>query len=243
MREKILILTVATLLISCSDSNIKEPKFLGTRGNPKFIKETAYNAIEKFGEVVEKDVLTISEYEFNVNGNIKKVMLYNEDGDLFLSMTNVFKDGECVETESYNKYSNSTVTSSLKEKTSNNETWERKTSEGKITTSFRVFDRYKITTFTKDSEQNTISKEEQIRDSKGNLIELKVFDKEKVTYWYKSTFDVKSQEIEKKVLTTGYDEGIYTYRYESFDTKGNWTRKIEYKDGEVVSLTIRQIEY
>jgi hypothetical protein len=95
----------------------------------------------------------------------------------------------------------------------------------------------------KDSDGNILSKSEIEIDNNGNIIEYKVYDDSETLYYcYKSTFDNKSQEIERKILG-GYNEGLYTYKYDSFDSKGNWTKKIEYKDGEIESLEIRKIEY
>ncbi len=53
------------------------------------------------------------------------------------------------------------------------------------------------------------------------------------------------QELEKKILAGNLsdEEEIFTYKYNAFDEKGNWTKKFEYKDGEIVSITIREIEY
>ena len=242
MKKIMFILAIAVFFISCSDSN-KNQKFLGLKGNPKSIKEIKYDAFEKFGEVIEDDIDEVIHYEFDKTGSIKKIAYYDEDGDMMYSVTNTFKDGVCIESKFYQKYSDATTTSSLKDKTSKSETWEMKTSDGKITTSYSEYDKLKTTIITKDSENNVVSKEEQTKDNKGNIIEVKVYNEDDVVYWYKSTFDDKSQEIEKKMLAGGYDEGIYTYKYDSFDKKGNWIRKIEYKDGEIESLAIREIEY
>ncbi|MDH6306825.1 hypothetical protein M2459_002159 [Parabacteroides sp. PF5-5] len=242
MKKNMLILAVAVFFVGCSESN-KNQKFLGLKGNPKSIKETKYDAFEKFGEVIEDDIDEVVLYEFDKTGNFQKIVCYDGDGDMKYSITNIFKNGECIESKFYQKYNDVTSTSNLKNRTSKSETWERKTSDGKITTSYSEFDKLKTTIITKDSEDNVVSKEEQTKDNKGNIIEFKVYNGEDVAYWYKSAFDDKSQEIEKKILAGGYDEGIYTYKYDSFDKKGNWIKKIEYKDGEIESLAIREIKY
>jgi hypothetical protein len=242
MKKIMFILTVTIFVVGCSENNIKNQKFLGAKGNPKSIKETKYEAVEKFGEVIEGVVDEVIRYEFDKSGNIQKLTHYDDDGDVVFSISYVFEDGECIETKSYQKYNNIVSTSSLKNRTSKNETWERKTSDGKITTSYSEYDKLTRTTITKDSENIIVSKEEQIIDNKGNLVEIKVYNEEKVVYWYKSKFDDNSQEIERKMLV-GYDEGIFTYKYDSFDKKGNWIKRVEYKDGKIESLTIREIEY
>jgi hypothetical protein len=45
------------------------------------------------------------------------------------------------------------------------------------------------------------------------------------------------------LILAGYDEGVYTYIYESFDKKGNWTKKFGYLDGEIECLITREIKY
>jgi len=242
MKKIMFILTVTIFVVGCSENNIKKQKFLGAKGNPKTIKETIYEAFEKFGEVIEGDVDEVIRYEFDKNGNIQKLTHYNDEGDIVFSESYVFEDGECVETKSYQKYNNIVSTSRLKNRTSKNETWERETSDGKITTSYSEYDKFTTTIITKDSENNIVSKQENTIDNKGNLVEIKVYKEEKVVYWYKTKFDDNSQEIERKMLVS-YDEGVFTYKYDSFDKKGNWIKRFEYKDGEIKSLTIREIEY
>ena len=236
------ILTVTFFLVGCSGNNIEKQKFLGAKGNPKSIKVTKYEAVEKFGEVIEGDIDEVIRYVFDKSGNFQKITHYDDDGDVVFYISYVFENGECIETKFYQKYNNTTTISSLKNRTSKNETWERKTFDGKTTTSYSEYDKLTTTIITKDSENNIVSKEEQVRDNRGNFVEIKVFNEEKVTYWYKSKFDDNSQEIERKMLE-GYEEGIYTYKYDSFDKKGNWIKRVEYKDGEIKSLTIREIEY
>jgi len=240
--KQLIFLVMAVFFVGCSGSAIKEQKFLGVNGSPKSIKDTKYEAVEKFGEVIEQDVDEVLCYEFDKHGFVQKMVYYNSDGDVNFSVTNTFENGKCIENKSYQKYNDLTTTSTLKNRTSKSEIWESTTSDGKTTTQYSEIENLKTTMIVKDSDDNAVSKVELIRDNKGNIVEYKVYNEEKVVYWYKSTFNEKSQEVERKMLS-GYDEGIYTYKYDSFDKKRNWTKKVEYKDGEIESLTIREITY
>ncbi|GHT32320.1 hypothetical protein FACS189434_03800 [Bacteroidia bacterium] len=170
-----------------------------------------------------------------------KKWVYDSGGDVNFSVTNIFDNGKCVESKSFQTYNNKTTTNTLKDRTSKSEIWESTTSDGETTRSYSEIDNLKLTIIVKDSGDNIVSKQEQIRDKNGNVVENKVYSGKEVIYWQKSIFNNKSQEVEKKMLS-GYDEGIYVYKYDSFDNKGNWTRKIEYKNDEINSLTIREIE-
>ena len=229
--------------VGCSESNIKEQKFLGVNGNPKSIKDTKYEAIEKFGEVIEQNIEEVLYYEFDKQGHVQKTINYDSEGDTTYSETNTFEGGKCIESTTYHKYVNEiTSTYKLKNRTWKSEIWEGKTSEGKTITVYRKYENLKLTMVTKDFDNNIVSKIEQITDDNGNIVEYKVYNKGKVVYWYKSIFNDKSQEVERKMLSD-YDEGICTYKYDSFDKKGNWTKKIEYKDGKIESMTIREVVY
>jgi hypothetical protein len=237
----VLLAMVTVMLVGCSN-NFKEQKFLGIKGNPKSIKDTKYNAIEKFGEVVEQNISEIQYYEFEEYGHILQMKHYNADGDIVYSGNNKFEDGKCIESKEHQKYNNISCINILKERKSQSDIWEHKYSDGRITTTFTVYEGQKVTTVIKDSDGNTIQKIEQQYDKNGNCIEYKNYGENQVDYWFISKFNEKYQEFEKKVLE-GYDEGNYIYKYDSFDNKSNWTKKIEYKDGEIESLTIREIKY
>ena len=71
--------------------------------------------------------------------------------------------------------------------------------------------------------------------------------KEKADYWVKFTFDNKSRLKTKEIIVCADDisgeVGTYTYKYEESDSKGNWTKSIEYFDGKPLRIIIREILY
>ena len=243
MKQIILILIVSGFFLGCSESDFKERKFGGLNGNPKSIKDTKYEAIEKFGEVVEQSINNVLYYEFGKHGYAQKIIHYNSIGDIIYSETHTFESGKCIEITTYQKYNDITSTIKLKNRTPNSETWEKKTSLGETTISYSEYENMGMTTVTKDLEDNIVSQVELVYDDNRNIVEHKYSKHGEVLIWEKSTFNDKSQEI-KIERFLGYEDGIYFYKYDCFDKKRNWTKKIEYnKDGEIKSLTIREIIY
>lgn len=230
------------LLFSGCKSDFKEQKFMGINGSPKSIKDTKHEVAEKFGEIIEQNIVEVLFYEFDKLGQVQKMAHYDNNGDAIFTITNIFENGKCIESKSFQRYNNITTTNTLKDRTSKNEVWENKSTSGTVATTSIVFGSLESIIIVKDSVGNAISKVEQKIDGKGNIIEYKVYNNDKVIYWYKSTYNDKSQEKERKILA-GDDDGIYTYQYASFDKHDNWTKKVEYKNGEIESLTIRKIEY
>jgi hypothetical protein len=241
MKKAIFIAFATLLFISCG-SDVKEQKYMGISGNPKTVKDTRHEATEKFGEAVEQEIYEVLSYEFDGSGYVKKMAHYNDDGNAVYTITNKFENGKCVESKVHQKYNDISTTNTIKERTSKKEVWERKTSDGRITTSHIEHGNLKSTTIIKDSDGNTVSKTERRFDSKGNVLEFKRYSEKDVVYWTKSIFDDDSREIEKKMLD-GSDDCVYTYKYDSFDKKGNWTKRFEYKDGDIEYITIRKINY
>ncbi|MCD8029323.1 MAG: hypothetical protein LUF85_00335 [Bacteroides sp.] len=231
------------VLSGCGSGDIKRKKFMGISGNPTFVKYTTYDAVERFGEVIEKDLEEVQTYEFDTEGNVVKLSVYNYEGELNFTLTHTFENGKRVETRSYQRYNSLSETSLLTNRTSSQETWETQLSDGTITTTYIELEDQKKTEVVKDSEGNITSRTEQFFDRKGNLKEYKAYDENnKVRYWFKTTFDTHSRELTQTTLV-GNNEEVYTYKYVASDDKGNWTKRIEYVDGELESVTLREIRY
>lgn len=242
MRKVLFVLLAVIPLVFSGCGGIAEQKFMGISGKPKSVKETKYEAVEKFGEAVEQDIEDASYYEFNKDGHIQKIAVYDYDGDVIFSRTYKYENGKQVETNSFQKYNNILTTDVLKNRTSKSETWETTTSDGRTTTTNLEIGNQKTISVTKDSDGNTISKADIRFDKKRNLVEQKIYSENQVVYWVKSTFDDDSKEITKTILAGG-DDGIYRYEYKEFDNKGNWTKRIEYLNEELGFVTMREIKY
>ena len=193
--------------------------------------------------MIGQNIDKVSYYEFGKHGYAQKIIHYNSIGDIIFSETQTFEGDECIEMTSYQKYNDITSTSKLKNRTPNSETWERKTSKGETTISYSKYENMEMTTVTKDLEGNIVSQAELVYDDNRNIVEHKYSKNGEVLIWEKSTFNDKSQEVKREIFL-GYEDGIYFYKYDCFDEKRNWTKKMEYnKDGGIKSLTIREITY
>lgn len=246
--KKILILGLCGMfflaLSSCQSNN--EKKYLGLKGKIEYIKDTQFEAKEKFGEVIPQDTMLVEKYNFNDQGQIVSLTHYNGDGEEIFSVKNEFKDGKCCLVKTHQQYNDISVTQTPVSITSTNEIWDVKTSLVSAEKVYIEFDKAKQnkTITRKSSDGKTINKTLEKYDAQGNLIENKITNPDgNAVYWTKSKFDENNQEIERKILAGGYGEGVFAYKYAEIDEKGNWTNKIEYKDGEVESITVREIKY
>lgn len=247
--KKILILGLCGMLFltlsSCQSH--KEKKYLGLKGKIESIKDTQFEAKEKFGEVIPQgNIMLVEKYIFNDNGQIASLTHYNGDGEEIFSVKNEFKDGKCCLVKTHQQYNDISATQTPVSMTTTNEIWNVKMSLGNTEHVYIEFDKAKQnkTIIRKSSDGKEINKTFEKYDAQGNLIENKITNTDgNAVYWTKSKFDENNQEIERKNLAGGYSEGIFAYKYSEIDEKGNWTNKIEYKDGEVESITVREIKY
>ena len=246
--KKGVILVAFTYIIAGCDGGIKEQKFMGLSGSPKSIRETVYTATEEFGEIVEGDIEESYYYEFDKEGFIvKAISIYYYNGDTLSVVTDKFKKGYLVESHSVSKSDSTLTTYTLKNKESKNNIMEAIASDGSLIISVIETEGRKEVTTKKNSEGKTTGKYERYFDNKGNVIEYKVLGKEKADYWAKFTFDNKSRLTTKEIIVCADDisgeVGTYTYKYEESDSKGNWTKNIEYFNDKPSHITTREILY
>ncbi len=227
------ILALSPVLYSADGKRIPEAKS---------IKDTKYQAVDTLGKVIQQDSIDVYHYEFNRDGYVQKMSYYNPQFNMVNTIINQFEEGKYVGSKWYQ--ANNTIITTLKERTSNSEILEQFDGTNTLTV-YVNYETFKRTSTFKNSADTIVCREEITIDANGNIIEVKVYRKEFSDYWHKSTFNEKSQELEKKILAGNLsdEEEIFTYKYNAFDEKGNWTKKFEYKDGEIVSITIREIEY
>ena len=241
---KLLALVALAAGLSSCGGGIEEQRFMGISGKPKSVKITQYEAVEKFGEVVEEEIEQVQLYEFDSDGRTLKMTMYGYDGDVDFRVTYKYDGDKCVEINSFESYNEISRKSVLKSNTKNSFVWEVTTSDGTMSTQYTERGNNKITTVEKDADGNTIHKIENTYDNNGNLIEYKSYGEDgKVAYRTVSTFDGNSREITNTVWYGEDDAEEYTFSYEAEDDKGNWTKRIDRANGELESVTIREIKY
>ena len=96
-----------------------------------------------------------------------------------------------------------------------------------------------------DEEGELAAKLKNKYDDDGNMIEEKQYDKEgELTYKWEYEYDDDGNPIEEKHTDYLSDtKEKTTYEYEEYDKKGNWTKRIWYRDDKPYRIEEREIEY
>lgn len=110
MKRVLFLISLITFVTSCS----KQQKFLSmfeVNGNVKSIRTTVYKAVEKFGEVIQGDIISDEEMNklitFDENGNIKEISIFNKNGDLEKKSIYVYGvDNKVLRINKYDGYGN-----------------------------------------------------------------------------------------------------------------------------------------
>ena len=106
IKNLFLIGLVAFVTIGCSTKSDDPKKWYEVSGNVKSIRTTGYEAIEKFGEISEGDVLydyDNSMINFNQDGNITDISFYNHSGNLEKKIVYVYDgDNKIIKINQYN---------------------------------------------------------------------------------------------------------------------------------------------
>lgn len=247
MKKSLILVVIACIIAGCS-GDIKQQKFIGMSGNPKSVKETVYEATEEFGEIVEGDIEKSCYYEFDKEGFVvKTISIHCYDGDTIFIATDKLKKGYLEESYYVSKSDSILTAYTFKNRDSKTKIMEAKSSDGGFTTSVIETEGKKEVVTDKNSEGKTTGKYERYFDHKGNIIEYKVLGKDEVDYWTKLTFDNKSRLTKKEVIVCSENMsgkvGVYTYKYEEADSKGNWTKSVEYFNDKPSHITTREILY
>ncbi len=238
------VVMAAAMMAGCCNGGIEEQRFMGMAGKPKSVKITVYEAVEKLGDALPLEtVMEERLYDFTVDGQQQTMVMYNSDGDVVFSIIHYFEDGRCIETSAFH-YGKLVDTRTFESGTKKSYVWKLTASDGTVTTLHTERGENKMTTVEKDAAGNAVSKGETTYDCNGNIIEYSAYDAEgELAYRTLSTFDDDSREITKKMWHGGVDSGEYSYSYETFDDNGNWTKRIDRLNGEIESVTMREITY
>ena len=257
--KKIILATLSVLcLVSCNQLEKKTEKKNdlteeNLKGKVKSIKETPYDAIEKFGQLEKGDVsysvfFPSSFTIYNEKGNKIEVNGYNPDGSLYSKTTYKYDEkGNKIEKNTY-KYDGS-----LNYKT----TYKYDEKGNKIEKNNYYYSGRldSKTTYKYDEKGNNI--EENIYyydgygykttykyDEKGNKIEKNIDGSvDRLGYKYTYKYDEKGNTIEQNIYYHGSRPAEnYSYKYE-YDKNNNWTQEIEYFNTIPVYITERIIEY
>ena len=99
--KKLILLLFIPLVFACSDDKKNDLDELKLNGKVKSLKTTTYSAVEKFGEPVQDEFTSQTEYIFNEDGFYKEVNIFNESRGLSKSKYKYDDDGNNIETNYY----------------------------------------------------------------------------------------------------------------------------------------------
>lgn len=236
-----LVVAFIALVVACSKEK-KSTKYMGLNGKIETIKDTIYEADEKFGEAIPGDISSVEINTFDNDGNLVKYASYDADGSIKICLEYVYINGEFTQSTYRNYYNNEKVIHKLIEIINDKAKYE--TTRGETTTISET-----ITRKSKNKVNHTTSykdeaaQEDEIwTDNNGNIVERKITKGDEIKFWSKSKFNDKNNEIEQINLSNGNKE-ITTFHYDEYDEKDNWTKKVVFIDGEAESIITREIKY
>lgn len=249
--KKIIYLFVAILaLYSCQSSD--NLKFGGLNGEVEKITDKEYEAISKFGEVIQGELKYdgVTLYEYNKDGKLIKMENYYSDGELRFS-NQIEWSGDRQASSTLTTPTSKSISKPISDK-KNAEIFvnEKYDDKGNIINRDSIsmfYDNHNrvIKQIQKESSGNNIIIENKF-DSDSHIIEFKVSNSlNEVLQQYTSIFDKEGREIKRSFLYESgrKSENSYSYEYKNLDDKGNWIEKITYNNGNPESVTIREIKY
>lgn len=244
MKKIVYSFIVGLLLISCNSKKYQNQ--LRLNGKVQFCSDTKYSAKEIEGEVIIGDILGRQDFLFNEKGSILKETHYNAYGEDIKMYEYIYNKENIVEKSTFHDKIND-----IKEGHNYiKRTWEREIREFYSTNDerngfFYIIRGKKGWTIEIQNKNtgNIVSRKDFFLDKSGNIIEEIDKENEKIVYWFQAKFDKQNQEVERNIIQSDSLIGLYRYEYENFDDKNNWISKLEYKNGELTTRTIRTINY
>lgn len=239
MRNKALILVPVLALIACSNNSISIPalKYGGLQGNVSKTKESKFDAVEKFGEVVPDDLNEVIIVEYDNDGNQVKYGVYDDEGNYVYKFEEIYENGLLV-SETFYRNGEKTV-NTIVERKKNYIKWF--SNSGKEDESSVEILYSGLTYKAVDKDGNTVREVEC--DKKGRIIEDKMYSNGKIIYRLLLDFDKDGNLITKTEYQSSEEPTIMKYTYPEFDKNGNWVTQYTWEDGEVVEITKREISY
>ena len=228
MKKIILAILSVLRLVSCKQSEKKNDLTEeNLKGKVKSIKETLYEAVDKFGQIEKGNWFNNYFTIYDKKGNIIEENDYDSDGSLNSKTTYKYDEkGNKIEENDYD-------------------------SDGRLDskTTYKYDEKGNIIEENHyDSDGRLDSKTTYKYDEKGNTIEKNYYSysdgrlDSKITYKYNE----KGNTIEENDYY--YSDGrldsktTYKYKYE-YDKNNNWTQKIQYRNTIPNIITERIIEY
>lgn len=249
--RNIYFILLATILVACSKSSkIKSDwKKENLKGRVSIVKESSFDAEEKFGEVQKGRIRSKTLTRYNKSGFMSEVNNYYSDGSLSGKMLYKYDDKErLLEASQYDSGGD------LEEKQVSTY------NEDGLLDYLTVYnstgkERYKIRFgYDENNYMNEMSFEfagdtterrmKQINNKKGLPVENENIEDGNPVSKDVFTYDKNNNRIEAiKYNADGSLKDKMTFKYPSYDKKGNWTILHEFIDGKPTIIREREIEY
>ncbi|MCG8794595.1 hypothetical protein [Tenacibaculum finnmarkense] len=248
---KKLSLLIIVILTAFSCNNQKEETDLTKeklKGRVKSYTEISYKAIERFGKIEKGERLKSIQIKYSNKGNKIETNHYNSYGSL--SSKHIYKygnKGNKIEKSYYN--SDGSLSSKHIYKYDNK--------GNKIEMSYYHSDGIlkSKSIYKYDNKGNEIEMRYYVSDdlgfksiskydNKGNEVEMRYYDSGgNFDEEYYSKYDNKGNKIEMSSSNAFGKKSKYIYKYDNFDKKGNWTKKITFKNEIPDDILEREFEY
>ena len=235
--KKLLFLSISFFMLTSCNQGIPSLKFNGMNGKVQSVRESKYEAVEKFGEAIPDELDEVLILDFDKDGHLLKRFLYDEDGELMFALEQSF-DGDIVtQTKNYGRREKKP---SITELISHDKTHYNYKFTSKDTTYTYVTNVVKDKLYRKYTYNISDTEVEIWFNKKGRVLEQKQTSNGELILWIVNKYNDDS------MLAESEDRGSYpshmSLKYIEFDSKGNWTKAIMFEDDDTYLLK-REIKY
>lgn len=235
--KKLLFLSVLFYMLTSCNQGIPSLKFEGLNGKVQSVRESQYEAVEKFGEAIPDELEQVLILDFDKDGHLLKHFLYDDDGELMYGWEQSY-DGDIVtQTKNYSwREKQPTITELLSH---DKHHYDYKFTS-KDTTYTYVANVVEEKLYRKFTYNNSDTEVEIWFNKNGQVLEQKQTGNGELTFWVVNKYN------EDRMLTESEYRGNYpsqmSLKYKEFDSKGNWTTAIMF-DGDDTYVVKREIKY
>lgn len=234
-----LVLSITACGGNKDESPIPILRFGGMKGNVSKVKESTFDAVEKFGDVYPEELIGVIVQKFDSDGFNISYADYDRHGDCRYKAESTFENGRCVKTKYYERYSDEDREANFVEQKDDHYVWSI-TEDGRTVNMYYYYEG--LREIAKDEDGQIVY--ELTFDAYGHIIDQKNYADGKIAFRQIDEYD--SDGLLTKT-TEYYGEGIdprvRTYMYTEFDKHGNWTTQIVYKDDKPYQVVQAEITY
>lgn len=249
--RKLIFFISASFLFSCNGTSRKKSDLYleNLKGKVSVVRQTTYEAEEKFGEVEKGRIKLKSVVKYNKSGFIEESLEYDSYGELKAKSLFKYDDnGRLIEQNNYDGYGKLYT----KQKCAYNDkgVLESQTiynSDGDMDGKFifKYDENRNMNEFSVADNSGEIKMlTKQVNDKRGFPVEMEIFESNTLRYKDSYAYDKEYNRITS--IRYNADGGLkdkMTFKYVSYDKKGNWLIQYEFIDEKPIKINERAIEY